>query len=376
MDVVESSLMKEYVILSLIQNSFFQNTVRCCLVCLYSSLGVPDRGKTRWPSPNYSTVKGGVYQVAFDLSETATHQFLPMEVQQQQQPTATEVAPVVPTQRSAGRPKEDPNAPKAKYKKDKAAAVAAATLQSFAAAADTFSSAAVHVHARPKYHERDIRTQMSMLYNFLSRGFDAEDVQCIHQSYEHQTALDGVDANAKLLQDRPAGKGHIPPSVRYGSRKPPEEHRNGQGRHQDAGSSARSPIELAPAPSPICSSSAKTSSSLPNRQSTTVYDEIDRCRRDDHRVGEPGGAPVGDGSARNQVLSDRHQQHVPVPDRHGDYHRRVQLWQPGPPNCYTKVITIELEQKIVIYSKQPIGVNKEITYDYMVPLEDEKISFY
>ncbi|EDS37138.1 26S proteasome regulatory subunit rpn2 [Culex quinquefasciatus] len=139
MDVVESSLMKEYVILSIIQNSFIHNTVLCCLVCLYSSLGVPDRGKTRWPSPNYSTVKGGVYQVAFDLSETATHQFLPMEVQQQHQPTATEVAPVVPTQRSAGRPKEDPNAPKAKYKKDKAAAVAAATLQTFAAAAATFS---------------------------------------------------------------------------------------------------------------------------------------------------------------------------------------------------------------------------------------------
>ncbi|KAL9705347.1 hypothetical protein quinque_008865 [Culex quinquefasciatus] len=46
------------------------------------------------------------------------------------------------------------------------------------------------------------------------------------------------------------------------------------------------------------------------------------------------------------------------------------------PNCYTKVITIESEKKIVIYSKQPIGVNKEITYDYKVPLEDEKISFY
>ncbi|XP_038111561.1 uncharacterized protein LOC6042145 isoform X1 [Culex quinquefasciatus] len=171
---------------------------------------------------------------------------------------------------------------------------------------------------------------MSMLYNFLSRGFDAEDGQYIRQSYEHQTALDLVSANAKLLQDIPAGKGHIPPSVRYGSRKPPEEHRNGQGRHQDAGSSARSPIELAPAPSPICSSSAKTSSSLPNRQSTTIYDGIDRCRRDGHRVGEPGGAPVGDGSARDQVRSDRHQQHVPVPDRHGDHHRRVQLWQPGP----------------------------------------------
>ncbi|KAL9694616.1 hypothetical protein quinque_013901 [Culex quinquefasciatus] len=112
------------VILSLIQNSFFQNTVRCCL-------------KTRWPSPNYSTVKGGVYQVAFDLSETATHQFLPMEVQQQQQPTATEVAPVVPTQRSAGRPKEDPNAPKAKYKKDKAAAQQA--LLPFAAGQQQFT---------------------------------------------------------------------------------------------------------------------------------------------------------------------------------------------------------------------------------------------
>ncbi|EDS43716.1 SETD1A protein [Culex quinquefasciatus] len=349
MDVVESSLMKEYVILSLIQNSFIYNTVLCCLVCLYSSLGVPDRedplavadllDSQGWCVPGrVRSVRNGNLPVSAQI---------PMEVQQQQQPTATVVAPVVPTQRSAGRPKEDPNAPKAKYKKDKAAAVAAATLQTFAATAATFSSAAVHVQSRPKYHERDIRTQMSMLYNFLTRGFDAEDVQYIRQSYEHQTALDGVGANAKLLQDRPAGKGHIPPSVRYGSRKPHKEHRNGQGRHQDAGSSARSPIELAPAPSPICSSSAKTSSSLPNRQSTTVYDGIDRCRR--------GGAPVGDGSARDQVGSDRHQQHL---------------------NCYTKVITIELEKKIVIYSKQPIGVNKEITYDYKVPLEDEKISFY
>jgi histone-lysine N-methyltransferase SETD1 len=37
------------------------------------------------------------------------------------------------------------------------------------------------------------------------------------------------------------------------------------------------------------------------------------------------------------------------------------------------VITIESEKKIVIYSKQPIGVNEEITYDYKFPLEDEKI---
>ncbi|CAM6031654.1 unnamed protein product, partial [Sphagnum compactum] len=43
------------------------------------------------------------------------------------------------------------------------------------------------------------------------------------------------------------------------------------------------------------------------------------------------------------------------------------------PNCYAKIITIEQEKKIVIYSKQPIGVNEEITYDYKFPLEDEKI---
>ncbi|KAG8192982.1 hypothetical protein JTE90_028102 [Oedothorax gibbosus] len=43
------------------------------------------------------------------------------------------------------------------------------------------------------------------------------------------------------------------------------------------------------------------------------------------------------------------------------------------PNCYAKVITVEGLKKIVIYSKQPINVNEEITYDYKFPIEDEKI---
>ncbi|XP_054280902.1 histone-lysine N-methyltransferase SETD1B-A-like [Macrosteles quadrilineatus] len=43
------------------------------------------------------------------------------------------------------------------------------------------------------------------------------------------------------------------------------------------------------------------------------------------------------------------------------------------PNCYAKIITIDGQKKIVIYSKQPIGVNEEITYDYKFPIEDEKI---
>lgn len=43
------------------------------------------------------------------------------------------------------------------------------------------------------------------------------------------------------------------------------------------------------------------------------------------------------------------------------------------PNCYAKIITVEGLKKIVIYSKQPINVNEEITYDYKFPIEDEKI---
>ncbi|XP_050503124.1 histone-lysine N-methyltransferase SETD1 isoform X1 [Diabrotica virgifera virgifera] len=44
------------------------------------------------------------------------------------------------------------------------------------------------------------------------------------------------------------------------------------------------------------------------------------------------------------------------------------------PNCYAKIITIESQKKIVIYSKQSIGVNEEITYDYKFPIEDAKIT--
>ncbi|XP_057673445.1 histone-lysine N-methyltransferase SETD1A [Corythoichthys intestinalis] len=43
------------------------------------------------------------------------------------------------------------------------------------------------------------------------------------------------------------------------------------------------------------------------------------------------------------------------------------------PNCYAKVITIESQKKIVIYSKQAIAINEEITYDYKFPLEENKI---
>lgn len=43
------------------------------------------------------------------------------------------------------------------------------------------------------------------------------------------------------------------------------------------------------------------------------------------------------------------------------------------PNCYAKIINVEGQKKIVIYSKQPIDVNEEITYDYKFPIEEDKI---
>ena len=40
-----------------------------------------------------------------------------------------------------------------------------------------------------------------------------------------------------------------------------------------------------------------------------------------------------------------------------------------------KVIKIDGSSKIVIYSKQPIAIGEEITYDYKFPIEDEKIRY-
>jgi histone-lysine N-methyltransferase SETD1 len=43
------------------------------------------------------------------------------------------------------------------------------------------------------------------------------------------------------------------------------------------------------------------------------------------------------------------------------------------PTCYAKIINVESEPRIVIYSKRHINVGDEITYDYKFPDEDDKI---
>ncbi len=43
------------------------------------------------------------------------------------------------------------------------------------------------------------------------------------------------------------------------------------------------------------------------------------------------------------------------------------------PNCYAKIVTVDGDKRIVIYSKNIISVGDEITYDYKFPVEDDKI---
>ncbi|VDK28497.1 unnamed protein product [Anisakis simplex] len=41
------------------------------------------------------------------------------------------------------------------------------------------------------------------------------------------------------------------------------------------------------------------------------------------------------------------------------------------PNCYAKVVVVDGEKRIVIYSKTQIEKGDEITYDYKFPIEDD-----
>ncbi|MCP9259480.1 putative histone-lysine N-methyltransferase set-2 [Dirofilaria immitis] len=43
------------------------------------------------------------------------------------------------------------------------------------------------------------------------------------------------------------------------------------------------------------------------------------------------------------------------------------------PNCYAKIVVVDGEKRIVIYSKLPISKGDEITYDYKFPIEEDKI---
>lgn len=120
-------------------------------------------------------------------------------------PNASAVAPLPTPSPSAtrpvGRPKKDPSTPKSKHKKkqDKAAAAQLATALPTAATATQalvpFGQQQSFIPVA-KYYQRDIHSEMAILYDFLTRGIDAEDIQYIKQSYE---LLLSDDANSYLL---------------------------------------------------------------------------------------------------------------------------------------------------------------------------------
>jgi len=43
------------------------------------------------------------------------------------------------------------------------------------------------------------------------------------------------------------------------------------------------------------------------------------------------------------------------------------------PNSYTRIVAIDGKKKIIILAKQRIRRGEEITYDYMFPIEENKI---
>ncbi|XP_052567076.1 histone-lysine N-methyltransferase SETD1-like [Culex pipiens pallens] len=184
---------------------------------------------------------------------------------------------------------------------------------------------------------------MSMLYNFLTRGFDAEDDQYIRQSYE------------LMLGDDTDIKQHSMGSVRTQSicKIDPREKAKYKYLH-------------------LCGTAA--GNHLKNIETTKAVTKM--------QVGQVVRPSVTD-------LRETKYEAIGISSTYLfriDMETIIDATKCGNlarflnhscnPNCYTKVNTIESEKKIVIYSKQPIGVNEEITYDYKVPLEDENISFY
>ncbi|XP_058447865.1 histone-lysine N-methyltransferase SETD1 [Malaya genurostris] len=346
--------------------------------------------------------------------------------------------------RSVGRPKKDPNAPKVKHKKrnekqEKAVAVkqaaAVAVLPQLLA---TYGSTFVPV---AKYRERDIRSEMAVLYDFLTRGIDGEDVQYIKQSYELLLSDDTNNywLNATHWVDHcTTERSFLPPPTK--KRKKDKEsvsdikqHSTGSARtqgfykidprekakykyHHLKGTPAANHlnnIETAKAATKMQGLSREARSN--QRRLLTAFGastesellkfnqlkfrkkQLKFAKSAIHDWGLFAMEPIAAdemvieyvGQMVRPSVADLRETKYEAIGIGSSYLFRIDMEtiidatkcgnlarfinHSCNPNCYAKVITIESEKKIVIYSKQPIGVNEEITYDYKFPLEDEKI---
>ncbi|XP_053697450.1 histone-lysine N-methyltransferase SETD1 [Sabethes cyaneus] len=346
--------------------------------------------------------------------------------------------------RSVGRPKKDSSVPKAKHKKrtDKQDKAAAAKL---ALTAVTPSPTALPYGTSympiAKYHERDIRSEMSILYDFLTRGIDSEDIQYIRQSYEMLLTDDTNNywLNATHWVDHcTTERSFIPPPTK--KRKKDKEsvsdikqHSTGSARtqgfykidprekakykyHHLKGTPAANHlnnIETAKAATKMQGLSREARSN--QRRLLTAFGastesellkfnqlkfrkkQLKFAKSAIHDWGLFAMEPIAAdemvieyvGQMVRPSVADLRETKYEAIGIGSSYLFRIDMEtiidatkcgnlarfinHSCNPNCYAKVITIESEKKIVIYSKQPIGVNEEITYDYKFPLEDEKI---
>lgn len=346
------------------------------------------------------------------------------------------------TARSVGRPKKEPTTPKGKHKK-KQEKISPQQLPHAEPVSQTVVPYGQSTQFVPvaKYCERDIRSEMTVLYDFLTRGIDAEDIHYIRQSYELLLSDDATNywLNATHWVDHcTTERSFVPPPAK--KRKKDKEyvsdikqHPTGSARtegfykidprekakykyHHLKGTAAASHlthIETAKAVTKMQGLSREARSN--QRRLLTAFGastesellkfnqlkfrkkQLKFAKSAIHDWGLFAMEPIAAdemvieyvGQMVRPSVADLRETKYEAIGIGSSYLFRIDMEtiidatkcgnlarfinHSCNPNCYAKVITIESEKKIVIYSKQPIGINEEITYDYKFPLEDEKI---
>ncbi|XP_045454073.1 histone-lysine N-methyltransferase SETD1 [Melitaea cinxia] len=289
------------------------------------------------------------------------------------------------------------------------------------------------VFARASFKARDIMAEMQVMYEFLTRGIDREDVQFLRRAYE---ALLAQDAQGYWLNDThwvdhpPTDLAYAPPrkkSKRHANMyEDLQSHSSGSARTEgyyklDArlkakykyhhGRAAPPPDDKKASKMQLLSREARSnqrrlltafgtdtdSDLLKFNQLKFRKKQLKFAKSGIHDWGLFAQEPIAAdemvieyvGQMVRPIVADVREAHYEATGIGSSYLFRIDLDtiidatkcgnlarfinHSCNPNCYAKIITIESQKKIVIYSKQPIGVDEEITYDYKFPLEDEKI---
>lgn len=296
----------------------------------------------------------------------------------------------------------------------------------------------IHTHEySPKYvtkkthNQRDIIGEMNVLYEFLTKGIDREDIKYLKMSYEHLLADDVQNywLNDTHWVDHPATE--IPPPKRR--RKDERIHKTGCARTEgfykvDSKEKAKSyehhpvhmvstveePEEIQQKLSGKMVAISREARSNQRRLLTAFGADTDSdllkfnvlkfrkkhlrfAKSSIHDWGLFAMEPIAAdemvieyvGQMVRPIVADLRERQYEAMGIGSSYLFRIDIDtiidatkcgnlarfinHSCNPNCYAKIITIESQKKIVIYSKQQINVNEEITYDYKFPIEEEKI---